>query len=249
MNVVRACGRFGVPLTARGGGTSQAGQSIGPGVILDTSKYFNEILEIDPGGPAGAGPAGLRARRPQPRAQAARAQVRPRHLDGQPSHDRRHDRQQLLGRALGRLRQDGRPRPRAEGRPGRRQRRRDRPARRGGARGEVPPGRPRRRALPRRSDGWPPSTPTRSSAATRRSSAASAGYDLTVVPARGGRAVRPDAAVRRVGGDARRGRRGDAPAGRAAEGEGGARRAVRRPARRAGGDARDPRRTAPRRSR
>jgi FAD/FMN-containing dehydrogenase/Fe-S oxidoreductase len=48
LSVVRACARFGVPLTARGGGTSQAGQSIGAGVILDTSKYFNEILGIDP---------------------------------------------------------------------------------------------------------------------------------------------------------------------------------------------------------
>jgi FAD/FMN-containing dehydrogenase/Fe-S oxidoreductase len=45
---IRACGRFGVPLTARGGGTSQAGQSIGPGVILDMSKMFNQIIAIDP---------------------------------------------------------------------------------------------------------------------------------------------------------------------------------------------------------
>src|ERR1043166_8202199 len=44
---LRACARFGVPLTARGGGTSQAGQCIGPGVILDCSKHFNEILEIN----------------------------------------------------------------------------------------------------------------------------------------------------------------------------------------------------------
>jgi FAD/FMN-containing dehydrogenase/Fe-S oxidoreductase len=47
---VRACARSGVPLTARGGGTSQAGQSIGPGVILDTSKYLNRVLEIDAAG-------------------------------------------------------------------------------------------------------------------------------------------------------------------------------------------------------
>src|SRR4051794_11324136 len=47
---VRACGRFGVPLTARGGGTSQAGQSIGPGVVLDCSKHFNGILEVDAAG-------------------------------------------------------------------------------------------------------------------------------------------------------------------------------------------------------
>jgi FAD/FMN-containing dehydrogenase/Fe-S oxidoreductase len=45
--IMRTCDRFGVPLTARGGGTSQAGQSIGPGVVLDCSKHFNQILEIN----------------------------------------------------------------------------------------------------------------------------------------------------------------------------------------------------------
>src|SRR5262249_13525409 len=47
---VKACARFGVPLTARGGGTSQAGQAIGPGVVLDCSKFFNQVLEIDASG-------------------------------------------------------------------------------------------------------------------------------------------------------------------------------------------------------
>src|SRR5213593_2813909 len=32
---LQICARFGVPITARGGGTSQAGQCIGPGIILD----------------------------------------------------------------------------------------------------------------------------------------------------------------------------------------------------------------------
>jgi FAD/FMN-containing dehydrogenase/Fe-S oxidoreductase len=41
--------RHGVPLTPRGGGTSQAGQAIGAGLVLDTSKYLNRILAIDPG--------------------------------------------------------------------------------------------------------------------------------------------------------------------------------------------------------
>jgi FAD/FMN-containing dehydrogenase/Fe-S oxidoreductase len=41
------CARFGVPLTARGGGTSQAGQAIGPGVVLDFSKYLDGVLEIN----------------------------------------------------------------------------------------------------------------------------------------------------------------------------------------------------------
>jgi FAD/FMN-containing dehydrogenase/Fe-S oxidoreductase len=44
---VALCARFGVPLTARGGGTSQAGQCIGPGVVLDCSRHFNRVLEIN----------------------------------------------------------------------------------------------------------------------------------------------------------------------------------------------------------
>jgi FAD/FMN-containing dehydrogenase len=45
---VRVCAQFGVPITARGGGTSQAGQSIGAGVILDCSKHFDRVLEVNP---------------------------------------------------------------------------------------------------------------------------------------------------------------------------------------------------------
>ena len=44
---LRICTQFGVPITARGGGTSQAGQCIGAGVILDLSKYLNQILEVN----------------------------------------------------------------------------------------------------------------------------------------------------------------------------------------------------------
>jgi FAD/FMN-containing dehydrogenase/Fe-S oxidoreductase len=44
---LQICARAGVPITARGGGTSQAGQSIGPGVILDFSKYCNRVIEIN----------------------------------------------------------------------------------------------------------------------------------------------------------------------------------------------------------
>src|SRR5688572_33407543 len=40
--------KHGVPITPRGGGTSQAGQSIGAGLVLDTSKYLSRILEINP---------------------------------------------------------------------------------------------------------------------------------------------------------------------------------------------------------
>ena len=44
---MQVCARFQVPITARGGGTSQAGQSIGPGVILDCSKHLDRVLEIN----------------------------------------------------------------------------------------------------------------------------------------------------------------------------------------------------------
>jgi len=38
----------GVPILARGAGSSLAGQAIGPALILDCSRYLNRILEIDP---------------------------------------------------------------------------------------------------------------------------------------------------------------------------------------------------------
>jgi len=44
---VAIAARHGVPITPRGGGTSQAGQAIGAGLVLDTSKYLNKILEIN----------------------------------------------------------------------------------------------------------------------------------------------------------------------------------------------------------
>ncbi|MEO8097536.1 MAG: FAD-linked oxidase C-terminal domain-containing protein [Acidobacteriota bacterium] len=47
IEIVRTCGRFRCPLTMRGGGTSQAGQAIGEGVIVDVSKYLNHVLEVN----------------------------------------------------------------------------------------------------------------------------------------------------------------------------------------------------------
>ena len=40
---------LGVPLTARGAGTSIAGNAVGPGVVLDFSRHLDRILGIDPG--------------------------------------------------------------------------------------------------------------------------------------------------------------------------------------------------------
>ena len=45
LEVARA---HGSPLTSRGGGTSVAGNAVGPGVVIDFSRHLNEVLEIDP---------------------------------------------------------------------------------------------------------------------------------------------------------------------------------------------------------
>src|SRR6202171_769995 len=39
-----------VSIVPRGGGTSLSGQSIGPGLVIDCSKYLHKILDIDPVG-------------------------------------------------------------------------------------------------------------------------------------------------------------------------------------------------------
>ena len=40
--------KHGVPITSRGAGTSVAGNAVGPGLILDFSRYMNQVLSIDP---------------------------------------------------------------------------------------------------------------------------------------------------------------------------------------------------------
>ncbi|MBE0623539.1 MAG: FAD-binding protein [Burkholderiales bacterium] len=37
----------GVPILARGGGTSQCGQTVGAALVIDNSKYLNRVLEFD----------------------------------------------------------------------------------------------------------------------------------------------------------------------------------------------------------
>jgi FAD/FMN-containing dehydrogenase/Fe-S oxidoreductase len=49
ISIVRICARFRCPITMRGGGTSQAGQAIGEGIQVDTSKHYNRVLELNAG--------------------------------------------------------------------------------------------------------------------------------------------------------------------------------------------------------
>ncbi|MEU3959994.1 FAD-binding and (Fe-S)-binding domain-containing protein [Streptomyces buecherae] len=42
------CREHGVPVVPRGGGTSIAGQATGVGVVLDTTRYLNRVVSLDP---------------------------------------------------------------------------------------------------------------------------------------------------------------------------------------------------------
>ncbi|HEY2983237.1 MAG TPA: FAD-linked oxidase C-terminal domain-containing protein [Jatrophihabitantaceae bacterium] len=42
------CRELGVPLTARGAGTSIAGNAIGTGLVLDFSRHLNRVVSVDP---------------------------------------------------------------------------------------------------------------------------------------------------------------------------------------------------------
>ncbi|RJE82594.1 FAD-binding oxidoreductase [Paracoccus onubensis] len=45
---LQIAGEHGIPVIARGGGTSQNGQPIGDGLILDMSRHFSGVTEYDP---------------------------------------------------------------------------------------------------------------------------------------------------------------------------------------------------------
>jgi FAD/FMN-containing dehydrogenase/Fe-S oxidoreductase len=46
--VVATCLELGVPVTARGAGTSIAGNAVGPGVVMDLSRHLRRVLALDP---------------------------------------------------------------------------------------------------------------------------------------------------------------------------------------------------------
>jgi FAD/FMN-containing dehydrogenase/Fe-S oxidoreductase len=47
INTIKICRKYGAPLLSRGGGTSLAGQCCNVAVVMDMSKYYNEVLNID----------------------------------------------------------------------------------------------------------------------------------------------------------------------------------------------------------
>src|SRR5512141_1887694 len=45
---VALCCKHGAPLLSRGGGTSLAGQCCNVAVVMDMSKFYNGVLQVDP---------------------------------------------------------------------------------------------------------------------------------------------------------------------------------------------------------
>ena len=48
LETLAVCRRHGVPVLGRGGGTSLAGQCCNAAVVVDMSKYLNQVVEVDP---------------------------------------------------------------------------------------------------------------------------------------------------------------------------------------------------------
>src|SRR5205814_16534 len=46
--IVRYAAEHPLPLTARGAGTGTAGAALGPGIVLDFSRFLNDILAVGP---------------------------------------------------------------------------------------------------------------------------------------------------------------------------------------------------------
>ncbi len=48
LGAIDVANETGLSITMRGGGTSVAGNSIGSGIVLDTTRYMNKVIDIDP---------------------------------------------------------------------------------------------------------------------------------------------------------------------------------------------------------
>jgi hypothetical protein len=101
----------GVPILPRGAGTSQCGQTVGAALVIDCSKYLNQVIRIDADKREATVQPGLVLDHLNARL-IGQALVSGRRIDFCAGHHRRHDRQQLLRLALDPLRQHGAQRTR-----------------------------------------------------------------------------------------------------------------------------------------
>ena len=77
VQAVEVCRAHDAPIVSRGGGTSLAGQTCNVAVVLDHSKYNNELVELDPDERWRARPARDRPRRAARRRRAPSPDLRP----------------------------------------------------------------------------------------------------------------------------------------------------------------------------
>ena len=124
------CRAEGVPVTPRGGGTSQAGQTVNQSVVIDCSEHLNRVIEVDTAGRRCVVEPGIVLDELNRALKPTGLVVSGRYLDRVARHHRRHGGQQFLRRALAALRQYARERDRDRCHAGRRHARAFRPARR-----------------------------------------------------------------------------------------------------------------------
>ncbi len=98
----------GASVLPRGGGTSQCGQTVNESLVIDCSKYLEPDFGLGYRRPPLRGRARHRARRSQPRPEAAWPVVSGRYFHRLARDDRRHGRQQFLRRPLAALRHHAR---------------------------------------------------------------------------------------------------------------------------------------------
>ena len=91
-----------IPVHARGAGSGTAGESLGPGLVIDFSRFLRRIVHIDAeSGPRAAGNGARAAGRP---VAAAGTLLRPRSGHQRRRHRRRHDRPRRLRQPLAEVR-------------------------------------------------------------------------------------------------------------------------------------------------
>src|SRR5210317_1651758 len=47
VTTIKFAGQHGIPITARGGGTSRTGNELGAGILIDFSKHLHQVVEFD----------------------------------------------------------------------------------------------------------------------------------------------------------------------------------------------------------
>ena len=229
VQVVKIAAEEGAPVLPRGAATSLSGQTVGPAIIIDFSKYLNRIGVVDRDRMTVRVEPGVVLDTAGRASQAAGTDVRARCIDQRPRDAGRDDRQQLGRSAIAAVRQDGRSRPFPRCCPGRWHHRDVRSARRRRARRRLRPAGPVRAGpprCPRRGGGAPrghcgevPADPPPGQRLQPRRVRPGPGGPARRL-ARGGVAVQPGAADRRLRGDAGDRHRGRAEGGAAPPGAG-----------------------------